>query len=213
MKLITLLSLLGAGLLAPAPADEIIPSGADKAAAAQKHSKGSTKLADDQDSVSADVQELLDEQTNAEVIELLNQVEILMAETTDRLEEKNTGGETIAIQTEIIEKIYEAAKAKSKGKGESKEGQESMGAMLEMMKEMMGKGEKPGQKEGKGKGSQAGQGQKGDSDAANDAPSGGPNDGNATERRVPKAAGLSGAGLPSEFQKALDAYRQSAPKK
>jgi hypothetical protein len=36
-----------------------------------------------------------------------------MAETTDRLDEKNTGGETIAIQTEIIEKIYEAAKEKS----------------------------------------------------------------------------------------------------
>ncbi|MDB4364316.1 hypothetical protein N9Z09_03295, partial [Akkermansiaceae bacterium] len=83
------------------------------AEASQKHDKGSEKLADDQDSVSADVQELIDEQTNAKVIQLLTQVETLMAETTDRLEEKNTGGETIAIQTEIIEKIYEAAKEKS----------------------------------------------------------------------------------------------------
>ena len=37
-----------------------------------------------------------------------------MGETTDRLEDGNTGGDTIAIQTEIIETIYEAAKEKSK---------------------------------------------------------------------------------------------------
>ena len=89
------------------------PTEAAKAEATVKHDKGTKKLADDQDSVSADVQELIDEQTNAKVIDLLSQVETLMAETTDRLDEKNTGGETIAIQTEIIEKIYEAAKEKS----------------------------------------------------------------------------------------------------
>ncbi|MDA7519587.1 hypothetical protein OAE58_02805 [Akkermansiaceae bacterium] len=113
MKKTIILSLLGLGLLAPAGADEKKPTEAAKAEASQKHDKGSEKLADDQDSVSADVQELIDEQTNAKVIQLLTQVETLMAETTDRLEEKNTGGETIAIQTEIIEKIYEAAKEKS----------------------------------------------------------------------------------------------------
>ena len=36
-----------------------------------------------------------------------------MAQATDRLEDADTDGDTIAMQTEIIEKIYEAAKAKS----------------------------------------------------------------------------------------------------
>ncbi|MDB4615154.1 hypothetical protein OAG80_01800 [Akkermansiaceae bacterium] len=88
-----------------------------------------------------------------------------------------------------------------------------MGAMLQMMQEMMGKGDKPSEKEGKKPGDKAGQGQTGDSDAANDAKTGGPNKGKTTERRVPKSAGRSGAGLPPEFQKALDAYNKSTPKK
>ncbi len=113
MKKTIIFSLLSLGLLVHAGADEKKPTQAAKAEAAQKHNEGSKKLADDQDSVSADVQELLDEQTNPKVIDLLNQVETLMAETIDQLEDKNTGGETIAIQTEIIEKIYEAAKEKS----------------------------------------------------------------------------------------------------
>ena len=114
MKKTILTSLLGLGLMAPSGAEESKkPTEAAKAEAAVKHDKGTQKLADDQDTVSADVQELIDEQTNAKVIDLLSQVETLMAVTTDRLDEKNTGGETIAIQTEIIEKIYEAAKEKS----------------------------------------------------------------------------------------------------
>ena len=47
------------------------------------------------------------------MIELLTEVETLMAKTTDKLEDGDTSGDTIAMQTEIIEKIYEAAKEKS----------------------------------------------------------------------------------------------------
>ena len=61
MKKTIVLSLLGLGLLAPAGADEKKPTEAAKAEASQKHDKGSEKLADDQDSVSADVQELIPE--------------------------------------------------------------------------------------------------------------------------------------------------------
>ncbi|MGJ8695305.1 MAG: hypothetical protein ACSHYF_03245 [Verrucomicrobiaceae bacterium] len=86
-----------------------------------------------------------------------------------------------------------------------------MGAMLEMMQQMMGKGQ-PDQKPGQQAGDKAGQGMKGDSEAANEA-SGGPNDGKTAERRVPKSTGRSGAGLPPEFQKALDAYNKSQAKK
>ena len=178
----------------------------------ERHAEGSEKLADEQDELSADVQQLVIEQTEQQVIELLNEVEGIMDETTDFLVEKDTGGTTIAAQTEIIEKIHQAAKEKQ----QEGEGGESGSAMMEMMERMMGKkeGEGEGEGEAKGKkekgdkpGDQAGQGQTGDSDTANNANTG--NAGGKTEERtVPKAAGSAGKSLPREFQQALDAYNR-----
>jgi len=172
----------------------------------ERHAEGSEKLADEQDELSADVQQLVIEQTVQQVIELLTEVEGIMDETTDYLVETDTGGTTIAAQTEIIEKIHQAAKAKQQqGKGG-----ESGSAMMDMMERMMGKKEGEGEgKKGKGEkpGDQAGEGQTGDSDSANDADSG--NAGGKTEERtVPKAAGNAGKSLPREFQQALDAYNR-----
>lgn len=80
----------------------------------QKHTIGSIETANEQDELSADVQDLIQEQTNPKVLKLLNEAEDLMGEATERLENKKTGGATIAIETEIIEKIYAAAKQKKK---------------------------------------------------------------------------------------------------
>ncbi|MGC6426130.1 MAG: hypothetical protein ACON5H_03930 [Akkermansiaceae bacterium] len=116
MKYTILSSLLALGLslpLAAEKAEKKKPTQAEKAQAMAKHQKGAAKLSLEQDDLSADVQELIDEQTNPKVIALLAKVETLMAETVDELDDQNTGGETIAIQTEIIEKIYEAAKEKN----------------------------------------------------------------------------------------------------
>jgi hypothetical protein len=121
MKLTLLTALAFAGFLVTSsaePTSEKPAAGAktteaEKAKALDTHRDGSEKAAIDQDKQAANASELIDEQTNQKVIELLNQVESLMGETTDRLEDGNTGGDTIAIQTEIIEKIYEAAKEKS----------------------------------------------------------------------------------------------------
>jgi len=176
----------------------------------ERHAEGSEKLADEQDELSADVQQLVIEQTEQEVIDLLNEVEGLMDETTDYLVEKDTGGTTIAAQTEIIEKIHQAAKEKQ----QQQKGGESSSAMMEMMERMMGKKEGESEGEAKGKkekgdksGDQAGQGQTGDSDSANNANTG--NAGGKTEERtVPKAAGSAGKSLPREFQQALDAYNR-----
>lgn len=85
--------------------------------ARETHSSGSKKLAIEQDDLSADVQDLIDEQTHPEVIKLLREIEITMAEATDLLEETNTDGSTIAVETEIIEKIFEAAKKKQQQSG------------------------------------------------------------------------------------------------
>ncbi|MFK7851659.1 MAG: hypothetical protein AB8D78_11840 [Akkermansiaceae bacterium] len=184
----------------------------DTAAKLEKHATGSERLADEQDELSADVQQLVIEQTAAKVIDLLSEVEGIMDETTDYLADQDTGGITIAAQTEIIEKIYEAAKAKQQSS--PSEG-EAGGAMMDMMERMMGKkpgegkgkGKGQGEGEGEGEGEQGGQGQTGDSNAANSDNNGGLRE-DTEERRIPKAAGTAGRGLPSEFQKALDAYNR-----
>jgi hypothetical protein len=177
-----------------------------------KHKEGSSKVADEQDELSADVQQLVIEQTVPKVIELLSEVEKIMDEATDLLAESDTGGVTIAAQTEIIEKIHAAAKEKqSKGGGSSKPG----GAMMEMMERMMGKtpdGDQKGKGKGDKPGDKGGEGQTGLSDTGNEA-AGGAGDGKTEARRVPKATGNASLEIPEEFRKALDAYNRGAEKK
>lgn len=192
-----------------------------KADTPEKHKEASNKVADEQDELSADVQQLVIEQTVPKVIELFKEAETIMDEATDRLAEADTGGETIAAQTEVIEKIHEAAKERQK-QSKGQQGK-SGGAMMDMMDQMVD-GEKAGDKEGKdkkkgkgkGKGGQAGdeggEGQTGESDAQNDpsAPGAG---GKSDTRRVPKAGGSSNIEIPAEFRKAMDAYNRGAEKK
>ncbi|MFD2258113.1 hypothetical protein ACFSSA_15640 [Luteolibacter algae] len=201
MRLLYPIALLAAAqLLSIAAAEEISP----EKSILERHAEGSERLADEQDELSADVQQLVIEQTVSEVIELLSTVEGIMDETTDYLADLDTGGKTIAAQTEIIEKIHQAAKAKQDQQG----GGDAGSAMMDMMERMMGK--EPGANE-RGKnanaGAQPGQGQNGDSDAENSAAAGDSN-GHSVERRIPKAAGIAGKNLPGEFQQALDAYNR-----
>ena len=123
MKL-TKLMLLCTALATPAifaePADENAKSPLTKEEVAQgiqKHSEGAKKLSDEQDELSADVQDLIDEQTDAEVIKLLREIEFIMGDATDLLQQKKTDGATIATETEVIEKIFEAAKKKQQKGG------------------------------------------------------------------------------------------------
>ncbi|MEJ6571743.1 MAG: hypothetical protein QNL39_07135 [Akkermansiaceae bacterium] len=83
-----------------------------------KHGTGAKKLSTEQDELSADVQDLIDEQTDDEIITLLREIEVVMADATDLLEHKKTDGSTIATETEVIEKIFEAAKKKQQKGGQ-----------------------------------------------------------------------------------------------
>jgi len=89
----------------------------DQKKSVAKHREGSQKLAGEQDELSADVQDLIEEQTNEKVIALLEGVEEIMAEVIGSLDEPNTSGTTIAAETEIIEKIFEAAKQRAQQNG------------------------------------------------------------------------------------------------
>ncbi len=181
----------------------------------KNHAEQSIKTADDQDELSADVQDLIQEQTDPQVVKLLHTAEELMVEATEKLEGSNTGGETIAIETEIIEKIYEAAKKKQQNKGEGKGKGKKPSGMLEMMEGMMGKGQKPmkgkGKGKGKGEGETGGEGGEGTSDKKND-PTTGSAGNTKEERRVPKNTTASDRNLPREEQRALDAYNQTKKK-
>jgi hypothetical protein len=191
MKLLSTLILTAvlAGSLAaqetePAPA--AVPPG-------EQHQQGSEKLSGEQDELAADVQQLAIEQTVQKVIELLKECEELMGEASERLSNHDTGGETISAQTEVIEKIHAAAKARQEACGGA-----AGGAMMDMMERVMGK---QGDKGGKGK--------TGLSDTANTAVQG-ETGGTTEERRIPKATGAAGKGLPEEFRQALDAYNRGA---
>ncbi|MEI8038313.1 MAG: hypothetical protein WCJ14_07965 [Verrucomicrobiota bacterium] len=184
---------------------------ATPAAGLAQHQEGSVKVADDQDELSADVQQLVIEQTMPKVIELLDQVKTIMHEATDRLAKADTGGDTLAAQTEIIEKIHAAAKEKQSQGGSGKSG----GAMMDMMERMMGKKPEDGKK-GQGKdgpaSAQGGGGLSGSSATGNEATGGQPG-GKSEARRVPKAAGGTSLEIPEEFRKAFDAYNRGAEHK
>lgn len=174
-----------------------------------RHQTGSSKLSDRQDELAADVQQLTIEQTQPKVIELFREVEDAMDEASERLYEHQTDGVTIAAQTEVIEKIYEAAKERQSSSGSGSES--AGGAMMDMLERMMGK--EPGQGQGQGEqpGDSGGEGMTGDSDTGNTDVDG-TNEGNVVERRVPKGAGKAGKGLPAEFGDALRAYNRGAEK-
>jgi hypothetical protein len=87
------------------------------AADLEKHQEGSQKLAGEQDELAADVQELIEEQTAEDVIKLLEEVEEIMAEVIGSLDTFETGGTTIAAETEIIEKIFDAAQKRAQQSG------------------------------------------------------------------------------------------------
>lgn len=183
------------------PAPEAAPE-----AVQAKHREGADTLADEQDELSADVQQLVAEQTHPKVIELLGQVEDIMDEAVERLAEADTGGDTLAAQTEIIEKIHAAAKQRQAEGGQGKAG----GAMMDMMERMMGKepgAKKPSQGQGGKPSDQGANGTGGASDTTH-AADGGAGAGAAGQRRIPKAAGAAGAEIPEEFRKAFDAYNR-----
>ncbi len=186
-----------------APAGEPV----DFAEAVAHHQESSRRLSDQQDELAADVQQLTIEQTSEEVIALFREVEDAMDEASERLWEHETDGPTLAAQTEVIEKIYQAAKKRQEQSGDGGESPED-GAMMQMLQRMLGmqpggapKG--PGKKPGEG----GGTGMTGDSDLANGSTDGSM-EGATGQRRVPKGAGVAGKTLPPEFNDALKAYNR-----
>lgn len=192
-----------------------------------RHKETASKLAAQQDELQADTSDLIMGETNEEVVELLRKCRHAMNDAVDLLEVYNTGGQTLAAQSDVIELIYQAAKSKMTGAG----GQPKPGgqALMDMLRQLLGmdgnsqtaeqqEGEGEGEGEGqngsrKGKGSNSGQGADGKSKMASTQEKGVSNPDMATEARsVPKSTGMSADDMPSEFRKALDAYNKTLQK-
>lgn len=192
-----------------------------------KHKETASKLAGQQDELQADTSDLIMGETNENVVELLKKCRHAMNDAVDLLEVYNTGGQTLAAQSDVIELIYQAANAKMTGAG----GQPKPGgqALMDMLRQLLGmdsdsqsaeqqNGEGEGEGEGqngaqKGKGNNPGHGADGKSNMASTQEKGVSNPDMAAETRsVPKSTGMSADDIPSEFRKALDAYNKTLQK-
>lgn len=160
----------------------------------------------EQDELQADVQELVAEQTDKEVIRMLEECQEFMNEAIDGLERYDTGGKTIAAQTDVIKKIHEAAKQRASSCGNG-----SMDSMLQMMEGMMGQEKKDssGNEQEGNENDSPGKGGNGEGEAKKQPVTGN----NTTERkhprRLPKSGGKEDISYPREFSKAMDAYNKS----
>lgn len=192
-----------------------------------KHKETAAKLAGQQDELQADTSDLIMGETNEEVVELLKKCRHAMNDAVDLLEIYNTGGQTLAAQSEVIELIYQAAKAKmTNAGGEPKPGGQALMDMLrqllgmdsdsQAMEQQEGDGEGQGKGENgsqKGKGNNPGHGADGKSNMDSTQEKGVSNPDMATETRsVPKSTGMSADDMPAEFRKALDAYNKTLQK-
>lgn len=223
MNTVTLPALILALALPCAAAPETAPE------YSAKHQETAAKLAGQQDELQADTSDLIMGETNEEVVDLLKKCRHAMNDAVDLLEVYNTGGQTLAAQSDVIELIYLAAKAKMTGAGGGpKPGGQ---ALMDMLRQLLGmdndsqsaepqegEGEGDGEGEGqngsqRGKGNNAGQGRDGKSNMASTQEKGISNPDMATETRsVPKSTGMSADDMPSEFRQALDAYNKTLQK-
>ena len=204
-----------------------------------KHKETAEKLAVQQDELQADTSDLIMGETNEEVIDLLKKCRHAMNDAVDLLENYNTGGPTLAAQSDVIELIYLAAKARMSmpgggaggklpklGENGMKPGSEALMNMLRQLLGMdsesqsmqqgdsEGEGQGQGQGEGQnGRGNKPGKGADGKSDMASSQEKGNSSPATAVESpSVPKSPRLSAAHKPAEFRKALDAYNRTLQK-
>ena len=127
---------------APAPAPEY----------SAKHRETASKLAVQQDELQADTSDLILGETNEEVVDLLKKCRHAMNDAVDLLEVYNTGGQTLAAQSDVIELIYQAAKAKMTGAdGRPKPGGRALMDMLRQLLGMDSDSQSAEQQEGNGK--------------------------------------------------------------
>ncbi len=161
----------------------------------EEHGKLAGALAAKQDTLSKDVVKLKEKSKgDPKIDKFLDQISGVMDETTGLLRKPETGSETVAAQTVVVEAIAKALEG-SKKKG-GKQQQQAMQKMMEMMGMMPG--------------GQPGQGQEGAGGKAGSYTGAGGGDGEAGS--VKKGAGVT-TGLPEEYRDAIEAFFNASEEK
>ncbi len=176
----------------------------------------------EQDELQADLNDIISAQTTQEGSTLFNQCLDAMYESIDYLEEKETGPKTLAAQSDVIERIYQAVKVKY----EKECNGAAAAGIMEMLRRMLGMEQPPSASQ------QPKQGQPGEGQPGNQGQPGGTTPGmgsghgegafadgnhvgtsdpnaNTEERTVPRAAGVGPSDMPEEFRKLLESYNKT----
>lgn len=164
------------------------------------------ELVESQDELSAETQELIELQTQEKVIQTLEQMESSMVSATLRLLDGDTGGETIAIQTDIIEKAYQSAKQKQQSQSSLSDTDQ---ALMDTLEKMLGKSSQKGKKQAQKSGGDGNGGNPAEGEGkANKAENEFADENSSKERSVPHLSPSSGDLLPIEFQELIDNYNE-----
>lgn len=163
-----------------------------------KYSEKSNRIADEQDDLHRMLKQVLEKVEDQQAIKLLEGAGSAMKDAEGMLKKPQTDVETIAAQTEVIERLSGAfqqeAKKQQKGKGKG-QGSKMMAMLMQMMMQGQGKG---GSKPGKGSG--------GFSDDPNKRFTGPDFKKNDPERTVDKTGGTETKKLPEEYKNAIEAF-------
>ena len=96
-----------------ATTDDATSAQADPKARLEELNKRTEGLAQRMDGLSAEAQDLIWNNTNEKLTTFLKDIDTAMLDARDLLEQFKTGGDTVAAQQDVLEKIYEAAKKAS----------------------------------------------------------------------------------------------------
>lgn len=184
----------------------------------QKTKTAIRQLTREQDELQADLTDIISDQTDEQVIELLKKCRISMNDSIDLLELNRTGSATLAAQSDVIERIYQAAKKKY---GEGDNCKKGSAGVMSMLRRMLGMESPSGQKDGgngeeksgnRNPGQKPGEGgQSGEGAFASRPGEPGLSDPNmrGETRTVPKSTGVGSADMPEEFRETLESYNQT----
>lgn len=107
------------------PADEApVSAAADPKARIAELNERTFGLAKRMDDLSAEAQDLAWNHTNPKLAEFLKEIDNAMLDARDLLEAMKTGGDTVAAQQDVLEKIYEAAKKAAQNAAEKQQQQQ-----------------------------------------------------------------------------------------
>ena len=158
--------------------------------AIEDHPAQASELATEQWAVGRSVAGILATVFQPAVQQRLRQAAKAIDDAGKLLDQANTGGETIAAQTEVIELLGQAAKSSGQGAGKSA----GMEALAEMLEEMQ-IGNSPGGNPIGGASSLASQAAEGAADCDD-----------VEDRNIDKTSGLADGDLPAEFREVLGAF-------